>query len=363
MTGQFANGYALLIGVNETRVERWALPDVAKDITALTKVLTHPERCGYEPSHVRIIASKDATRQGILDGLEWLQERIQVDSSGNTTAIVYYSGHGWRDASIHPPEFYLIPYDVREARIELCALRAVDLVRAIGDLRSQRLLVMLDCCHAGGMAEKEVPALPPGYVATAIPARLLMEGEGTEGRGEHGAKSLETLGQGAGRAVLSSSLGKQRSYVRRDRRMSIFTYHLIEALTGHAQPQEGASEVLVSDVMSYVWRHVPQSASADWGAEQEPDYQVNGNFPIALLMGGKGLSREQLPPDPLELFNDRGTAKSTYGDAVHGDQVGRDKVGGDKITIGSISGSTGIALGSGAHITVYRTPDDSDGED
>ncbi len=34
--------------------------------------------------------------------------------------------------------------------------------------------------------------------------------------------------------------------------MSIFTYHLVEALTGHAQPQEGAKEVLVSDVSNRI---------------------------------------------------------------------------------------------------------------
>jgi len=83
--------------------------------------------------------------------------------------------------------------------------------------------------------------------------------------------------------------------------MSIFTYHLIEALTGHAQPQEGATEVLVSDVMGHVWRRVPESAKADWGSEQTPDYQVSGNFPVALLLGGKGLSKGRPAPDPLEL--------------------------------------------------------------
>jgi hypothetical protein len=44
MNTQFANGYALLIGTNENCVTRWALPDVAKDIKALEKVLIHPER-------------------------------------------------------------------------------------------------------------------------------------------------------------------------------------------------------------------------------------------------------------------------------------------------------------------------------
>ncbi|MBU0703466.1 MAG: hypothetical protein KKC18_06325, partial [Chloroflexi bacterium] len=80
------------------------------------------------------------------------------------------------------------------------------------------------------------------------------------------------------------------------------TYHLIEALTGHAQPQEGATEVLVSDVMGHVYRRVPQSAKTDWHRDQTPDYQVSGNFPIALLLGGQGLSKGQPAPDPLELL-------------------------------------------------------------
>jgi hypothetical protein len=45
---------------------------------------------------------------------------------------------------------------------------------------------------------------------------------------------------------------------------------------------------------------VPQSAQADWGEDQTPDYQVSGNFPVALLLGGQGLSKGQPAPDPLD---------------------------------------------------------------
>jgi len=163
--------------------------------------------------------------------------------------------------------------------------------------------------------------------------------------------------------------------------MSVFTYHLIEALTGHAQPQEGATEVLVSDVMSHVWRRVPKSVKADWDEVQEPDYQVSGNFPIALLLGGKGWNKGQPAPDPLEEITGEETMKVerkidtgggayvggdvdtgggdfigrdriVHGDEVYGDKVAGDKVSGDKITVGDITGSTGLAIGRGAQATV-----------
>ncbi len=297
MPPTFANGYALLIGVTENQVARWALPDVAQDIAALAGVLKHPERCAYLAENVKLVAGPEATRQGILDGLGWLEEHLQADPSGNATAVIYYTGHGWRDTATDSPTYYLIPYDVRESAIQARSLRADDLAAEIAALNPQRLLVVLDCCHAAGMGVKEL-APAAGFASTALPARLLMTSTKAVAA-IAGGKGLEQLAQGSGRAVLSSSQGDQPSYIRRDRKMSIFTYHLIEALTGHAQPAAGATEVLVSDVMSHVWRRVPQSAQTDWGADQQPDYQVSGNFPVALLLGGKGLGRGMTAPDPL----------------------------------------------------------------
>jgi hypothetical protein len=69
---------------------------------------------------------------------------------------------------------------------------------------------------------------------------------------------------------------------------------------------------LVSDVMSHVHRRVPQSVRADYGEHvaQTPDYQVSGNFPVAMLLGGEGLSKGQPAPDPLEPLPEARSAVS-----------------------------------------------------
>jgi uncharacterized caspase-like protein len=376
MAEQFANGYALLIAVDENHVPGWALPDVAKDVDGLQKVLTHPERCGYPADNVRVLKGQDATRMNILDGLEWLQEQIAANDSGNATAVVYYTGHGWRDTGAEPAQFYFIPYDVRAGKIRSRALRAEDFAEAVGALRPRRLLVVLDCCHAGGMGAKDVLPLPDGYAKTAFMPAVLMAGEGIIAG--PGAKGLDQLAAGKGRAVLSSSTGDQRSYMRPDGKMSIFTYHLIEALTGHARPEEGATEVLVSDMMGHVYRHVPESASK-LRREQTPDYQVSGNFPVALLLGGTPWSKGLAPPDPLDEPSRReepaqvridtgggayvgggvsvqggdfvGRDQITQGDRVEGDKVMGDKVEGDKISVSGVSGGSSVAAGRGAQAT------------
>ncbi len=331
MANQFTSGYALLIAVNENQVPKWALPVVGKDVAALAQVLLHPERCAYSQEHVKVVKGPDATRQGILTGLKWLRERIQQDTSGNATAVIYYSGHGWRDTGASSPTYFLIPYDIDESDARLTALRAEDFAAIIEGLTPKRLLVILDCCHAGGMEVKEFnlgavakgPAtVAPSFASSAIPSGLFMGGQKAAAFGPV-SKGLEQLAQGAGRAVLSSSQGDQSSYVRKDGAMSIFTYHLIEALTGHAQPAEGASDVRVFNLGDYVDRHVPESVQADWGAHQTPDFQISGNFPVALLLGGKGLSKGMAAPDPLAPIaaSTPAAAFDQRGQIVHGPQT------------------------------------------
>lgn len=335
----FNHGYALLIGVDASQVAGYALPAVASDIAAVAQVLAHPDRCGYPAANVKTLTGPDATRGGILDGLAWLAERLAADASGDTTAIIYYSGHGWRRET---GASYLLPYDVRPGADGLpapvSALAAADFAAAVAHLASRRLLVLLDCCHASGMGVKGAGG--GDFSGTAIPPALLMGG--ADGP-VPGAKGLDALARGAGRAVLSSSQGAQPSYLRGDGTMSIFTYHLIEALTGHARPAEGATEVLVSDIMSHVWRRVPQSARADWGVDQQPDYQVSGNFPVALLLGGSGVGKGAAPPDPLAPLPAVGSviSQTLTGRGV---QAGRDvRVGGDLVLGDKVAAGDGGA--------------------
>ena len=372
MSTYFDHGYALLIGVDENAVSRFALPAVRQDIAALAAVLTHAERCAYRAEHVKQVTGKAATRDGITEGLSWLHEKLSADESGNATVVIYYSGHGWRTSSAANAAFYLIPYDAKEFGLAASALRADAVADMIKELQPKRLLVALDCCHAAGMGVKEVTPLLKGYTPAAAPLHLLSDGNGVT-PATIGAKGMDALQNGAGRAILNSSLGDQPSYLRKDGPMSIFTYHLIEALTGHAQPA-GASEVLVSDIVSHVHRRVPASAQTDWQAAQTPDYLISGNFPVARLLGGKGIAKGATAPYPLHDLPAEPTPRTmttidTGGGAYirgnvrvdKGDFVGRDKithgddVRGDKITIGNMTGNSGVAIGSHARNTTTVT--------
>ncbi|TMQ75533.1 caspase family protein [Candidatus Accumulibacter phosphatis] len=285
MSRRFENAYALLIAVDQNREAAAALPAVAADARALRDVLGHPRRCAYRPGKVRLLTGAESSRQGILAGLDWLAERVAADD--DATAIVYFSGHGHEQDG----EYFLIPYDLDLKQVGQSAVAATTFATRIAKLAPRRLLVLLDCCHAGGMGVKDTLAATALHSAALPPTLFLPAG-----------KSPATpLAQGEGRAVLSSCRPGQLSYLRADGRMSIFTYHLIEALSGHAPAAGGATEVLVSDLISHLHHRVPESAHADHGAEQTPWPELRGNFPVALLLGGEGLAKGQRPPDPLAL--------------------------------------------------------------
>ena len=384
MSSQFPHGYALLIGVGQSAYPKLSLPVTVQDVQAIRALLIDPELCGYpdDAQHIRLLHDKGATKQAILDGLAWLQERAQSDPEA--TVVVYYSGHGWLDPA---GRYYLIPHDIDAFDLNASALPAADLTTALRQIEAQRLLVFMDCCHAAGMATaKDAPALtlPEGYTQTALPKALVDE-----------------LKQGAGRAVFTSSLGTQKSWVRPDGSLSIYTYHLLEALRG-AGNQPGDKVVNVSSLMNHLGRRVPESAQKLCQAEQTPFFDLAAeDFPIAVLRGGKGLPAggweavkdEAVAPQPVEqhiteasgeravaigrgdgnvvMTGDHGTVQQgkynirmdraegvaigdhsqvVQGDQVQGDKAGRDIVHGDRISARDISGTAGLGRGAQVHV-------------
>ena len=273
MIDRFSHGYALLIGVGESAYPKWSLPVTVRDVQALRAMLVDAALCGYpdDEDHVRLLHDAGATRQAILNGLAWLRDRANADAEA--TVVVYYSGHGWLDEGTG--QYYLVAHDVEPVDVPGSTLAAQVFGEALRGIRARRLLVAMDCCHAEGMATaKDKPALklPAGLAEASLP-------EGVAGE----------LKQGEGRAVLASCRGSQRSWVRPDGTLSLYTHHLLEALQG-AGNRPGDTLVRVSSLMGHLGQAVPASARRLCQAEQTPFFDAaTEDFPVAVLRGGKGL--------------------------------------------------------------------------
>lgn len=282
---QFEHCYGLLIGVGEhATVPRLSLPVTVKDVTALHKTLLEPDLCAYPKDHIKRLLNEEATNSAIIAGLNGLKAHAAADPQ--STVLIYYSGHGW----VSPDgDYCLLTQDTTPGAVADTALRAATLNNVLRGIQAERVLIILDCCHAEGMAEaKDFEDLEED-LAKGI------------GQGAQATLSLvQTLSQGTGRAVFCSSRGNEKSYFYRDETLSVFTYHFIEALQG-AGHAPGETTVTIASLMKYVAAAVPATVERLYGKSQHPFFKFEGtDFPVALIWGGKGL-----PPGGWESVRPR----------------------------------------------------------
>jgi hypothetical protein len=128
-------------------------------------------------------------------------------------------------------------------------------------------------------------------MATSKDAELMDEFDGFE-RVAFSKGLIEDLKRGKGRVVFTSSEGHQNSWILKDQSLSIYTFHFLEALQG-AGNQAGDLVVRVSNLMNYLGKSVPETTRQVYNRDQTPHFDFDtGDFAIALLRGGKGLSEK-----------------------------------------------------------------------
>lgn len=264
-------GLALLIGVGNTPNDpRLSLPTTVKDAEQLRTVL-RDQAAGFPASNVRMLCNETASLSKIQKELKWLAE--QATANPESTVIVYFSGHGGRLQGSQ--DYFLVPSDIDPDRLNdtvLWSSKFTELLRAI---EAKRLLVLIDACHAAGMASAKESSLlrEHGFIEAPPPESLLRKWKQLP---SSGAKQSDAMPrQGEGRAVISSCRSEQSSYIRKDGTLSIFTHHLREALTGQTN-KSGERSVTLSTLIQHLSRAVPESAWHDHRRVQMPWTELAG---------------------------------------------------------------------------------------
>ena len=264
----FSDGYALIIGAGAD------LPVTIQDAAGLKDILVDPDRCAYLEENIQILTDERATRDSIIAGLDWLADKLKNTESG--TAIVYFSGHGG-----YMPEYHLVPYGYSHADLSNTAISGGEFSAYLSKLNSQKLLVLMDCCHAGGMVDIK----SAGYVNSSIPPQV-----------------VDILSQGHGKALIASSRKNEFSYTGEP--YSLFTSALREALAGYgASDRDGYA--YLTDVALYIGRVVPNRTKN----RQNPILQISSadNFALAYYAGGdsipKSLPGAARSPTPFEALD------------------------------------------------------------
>src|SRR4051794_18963818 len=156
------NAHALIVGIADYQHIR-RLPQV-QDAREIALVLVNPIHCGYRPENVMTLLDNNATQAAIRHELTALADRTNKDS----TALIYFSGHGGRiDSGSHTGE-YLLPVDTIYPTDEDLARTAIsgdEFTAALKRIEARKVLVIFDCCHAGGIGQPRdlvAPTVKPG---------------------------------------------------------------------------------------------------------------------------------------------------------------------------------------------------------
>lgn len=279
----FTYGHALLIGVGAYQDPRLTVGGgtTANDARALGTLLRNPQRAAYPDDQVRVLVDAKATRAMILDALEALAH--QVAGTPDATALIFFAGHGERIGA----SYGLLPYDTDLTNLTATAITAELFHRRIEKIRAaaKRLVVVLNCCHAGGVGDDVLEGTEDTLSGAAPPPEF-----------------YRPLALGSGQIVISSSRSQQKSGARSRLHPTHTTFgaHLLNALQGGA-PGDSAG-IGVFELFTYLRTHVPADAAGityrNAPLMQEPLFyasQLDDNLAVALRPAG---SSSTLGTDP-----------------------------------------------------------------
>lgn len=346
MTTSFAHGHALIVGVGAD------LPNTVDDAIGLAGILCDPERCAYPSGQVQLLTGANAHKDAVLMALDALARL----SDPEATVVFYFSGHGYQVATAIGQAYFLLPFGYNLGQLPQSCISGKELTDRLAAIPAKKLLVLLDCCHAGGVEESKAPGAQ--FAKAPLPP-----------------EARDLLAQGRGRVVIASSKADELSYAGRP--YSAFTLALIEALAGQgASHQDGY--VRVADLALYAREMVPKRTRE----RQHPilNFEQADNFLLAYYAAGdtqpKGLpfsGQPEIEPEPGAFaglpttstvidtgggafiggnLDNRGGSFVGRDKIVYGDEVRGDKVLGDKTTIGDITGSTIGVIGRVEQSTV-----------
>lgn len=268
MSDRFEQGYACVIGVGGD------LPNTVEDASGLANILTDPERCAYPADQVQLLTGEQANRSAVIAALERLAATAQPES----TVLIYFSGHGYQ---LTQPirSYYLMPHGYSTENLSDTALSGSEFTDLLREIPAQRLLVLLDCCHAGGLGDLA------GLEITKAPLP---------------PEAQRMFAKGGGRILIGSSHANELSYAGRP--YSAFTYALIQGLCGVGAAQQDGY-VRATDLAMYASRIVPTLTND----KQHPvlDIAKADNFILGYYAAGdvqpKGLPPELAQPPRIQL--------------------------------------------------------------
>jgi WD40 repeat protein len=239
--------YVLSIGISEYEDSSLNLDVAHKDAIAVTQIFEQQQGKLFREVKTRTLLNDQATRDGILDGLDWiLQESTQKDMS-----IIFIAGHGMNDKRNN---YYFLPHDADANRLRRSGVKWFDFQDVVVSLPSKTIL-MVDTCHSGNVTGKRRGA---NDMTEAI-------------------RELNTSDSGV--VVMTAATGREVSQERAEWGHGAFTKALVEGLGAFQADYNSNGIVEIKELDLYITERVKTLT----GGSQHPTTEIPKtlpNFPV-----------------------------------------------------------------------------------
>jgi len=225
--------YILAVGVSKYMDPSLRLSYSAKDAADFAAAMIAQKGGLYRDVTVRSLADSEATKDAVLDGLEWIQKQ----TTSRDVAMVFLSGHGITDPNGY---YYYLPYNFDRERMKSTGVPFTEFTNTMGALAGKAIF-FVDSCDSGNAGGRRTRG--DSIDLTRIINELVSVENGTvvfaASTGKESALEDPAWGNGAFTKALLEGLGGKADY-RKTGRITItlldaYIAERVKELTGGRQ--------------------------------------------------------------------------------------------------------------------------------
>ncbi len=248
--------HILAVGINEYANQNLNLNYAKPDASSFATQMQKQGATIYSNVVLHQVFDKDATKEGILKKIREVKSQVSI----NDVFIFYYAGHG----SVVDDKFYLVSSNASRLydnqRMAEFGIEAATLQQAMLEVKALKQLIIMDACQSGGSVE------------------VLAQ------RGAPEEKAIAQLSRSSGIHVLAAAGSEQYATEFEALGHGIFTYALLEGLSGAADGAPKDGKVTIYELKSYLDDQVPELSVQYKGSPQYPHTFSRGqDFPIVIV--------------------------------------------------------------------------------
>jgi hypothetical protein len=249
--------HLIVVGINTYKNPKYNLNYALADATSFAEAISNGSKDLFTKTNTVFIKDADATKEGMVAAFN----KIKVVAKPQDLFVFYYAGHGVIN---NKQQFFLVPYDVtqlygNDEALAQKGFSAAEIQQMSKEIKAQKQLFILDACQSAGALNEVVSS-----------------------RGVAEEKAIAQLARATGTYWLTASSSDQFASEFSQLGHGSFTYCLLQAFKGDANP--GDKNLTVKILDAYLQIKVPEITKKYKGTAQLPaSYSFGNDFPIIIV--------------------------------------------------------------------------------